>query len=148
MYINYQLPATLLRYCTISCIYAAACSSTAVAVCRTIIKRPLGVFSALLQNLGHYQSKKSAQTHTCWPSIRCVYCDYDYDYVIVGRWLSIRLSMSTRQPPDTRPPPIRPSAHPPIHWRNASGLHRYYGINNLEPAGRQIDLHSNAQPEQ
>lgn len=85
-------------YCTISCIYAAACAATAVAVCRTIIKRPLGVFSSPLRNasqpasppassvqqrnLGHYQSKKSPQTkaHTCWQPIGCVY--YDYDYVI------------------------------------------------------------------
>lgn len=73
-------------YCTISRIYAAACAATAVAVCRSIIKRPLGVFSAHSTEIWVITTARNISpnrgTHTCWPPIGCVYYDYGYDYVI------------------------------------------------------------------
>jgi len=62
---NYPLPAC---YCTISCIYAPKCAATAVAVCHTIIKRPLGVFSVQLRKFGslpkqEISPKQSKATH-------------------------------------------------------------------------------------
>lgn len=129
-------------YCTISCIYGAACAATAVAVCRTIIKRPLGVLSSPLRTASQPASQLCTATKFGSLPKQEITPNKGTHVLAADRMCLLWLWLCywpDPMPDASRLLPVcqlQSTVHSPLG--GASVLHKHCESHNLKPDGRQI----------